>query len=101
MQKSNKLNYEYSVYSIYGGYMPYVVYLKSDSRHLYPFHISAEEFEKLHDNGCGRCYGRTEWGPWRILTLFRYIIYGNEPVTDEIILKRLDDKLNAFFESVE
>ena len=92
-----KKRYEYNIKSRFGGYMPYIVYMKADVSHVYPFHISCSDFNRLHDNGCGVAYGRTPWGPWRRLKLFKYVIVGNDPVTDPRVIQCLDDKLNAYF----
>lgn len=95
-----KKRYEYSSTSKYGGFLPYVIYGKGDVYHRFPYRISADDFYRLN-GGTGKCYGKTEWGPWLRLHIFRYIIVGKEPIRDQAILDKLNEKERRFLEDPE
>ena len=45
--------YDYKLSSVFGGYMPYVVYMPHDTFKKYPFHIRVKDFNCLSPDGCG------------------------------------------------
>ena len=57
-----------------------------------PFHITEVDYANLID-GCGKCYGRTPWGPWCRLKIFAYEVVGVRIVRDPDEIKKIEDEL--------
>lgn len=74
----------------YKHFMPYIVYGKEDKQRLFPFYVSTEAFKSLGEYGNGKCYGRTEWGPWCKLRVRYFMIVDREIVRDRDKLIELE-----------
>ena len=59
---------------------------------LIPFHITKVEYAKLN-NGCGRCYGRTPWGPFCWLKVYDYRVMSYHIERDPDVLKKILEDL--------
>ena len=57
-----------------------------------PFHITEVDYAQLID-GNGKCYGRTPWGPWCRLKIFRYEVVGIRIVRSPEELKRIEEDM--------
>lgn len=94
--------YDYNSKTKFGAFLPYVIYQKKDFKKQIPFHISSEDFFRLKDAwGTGKVYGKTPWGPWLRLHVFRFIIIGIEKVEDPKVLDTLNIKERRFLEDPE
>lgn len=65
------------VRSSLGSAEPYLLYWtkKRDMAFRVPYHVTWREIDKLGSNyGAGIVYGRTPWGPWCELKIFRYSV---------------------------
>ena len=90
--------YDYKLSSVFGGYMPYVVYMPHDTFKKYPFHIRVKDFNCLSPDGCGCAYGKTPWGPWVKVKLFKYVIVGKSIVRDTDKLEELNAELQRYYD---
>ena len=86
-----KRKWRYNPFGFYKQFMPYVLFKKDDKQGLFPFYISTEAFKSLGEYGIGKCYGRTEWGPWCKLRIRYFMILDADIVRDSVKLGELED----------
>lgn len=73
---------------------PYVVYFRRDDGSNIPFHITPYALTQI-EGGEGDIYGRTPWGPWCRLHVYRYFVVSYRIVDDinelEAILSAMEE----------
>ena len=95
MQLSDRCAYK--PHPIYGEMLPIVVLWYCKEFGYVAFHISKTDYAKLN-GGEGRCYGRTDSGPWRSLKIYRYRVITHQAVKDRYVLDSLRKEEDEYFE---
>ena len=70
---------------------PIVIYFRRQDPPI-PFHITEVDYAKLID-GEGRCYGRTPYGPWCLLKIFRYEVIAYRAIRDPKVIEEIENDL--------
>ena len=93
----SRSGYFYNLRGPFGGFLPYCFFLKTDPALGTPFWISNEEFQKLSSAGNGKVFGRTQWGPWCRLWIYRFTIVNSEVLRDPVLLEELREKERVYY----
>ena len=90
----------YKPHPVFGEMLPIVLYWYTDKFGWIAFHISKTDYAKLN-GGEGRCYGRTESGPWRALRIFRFRVLNHQAIKDPLVLVFLKREEEEYFEMMK